>query len=258
MPSPFPGMDPYLEDPAFWQDFHRSFVTYCRDMLMDRLPSDYEARIDEQVRLVERSENERQRTIIPDVAVTRAGRAAGAAAASGAVATLEPVAIPLAAVEEQRDVWIEIFHRPERSLVTVIELLSPSNKNGDGYGEYRIRRRQVIRHKVHLVELDLLLGGRRIQLRDPLPEADYYAFVTRADADQAEVYSWSIRDPLPTIPIPLKSPDPDIGLNIAEVVDITYDRGRYTRSLRYDRQPPTPLPEDTMRWAVEQARRLKV
>ena len=56
MPSPFPRMDPYLEDPAYWQDFHRSFITYCRDALLDNLPDEYEARIDEQIRLIEYNE----------------------------------------------------------------------------------------------------------------------------------------------------------------------------------------------------------
>jgi len=261
MASPFPGMDPYLEDPAFWQDFHRSFITYCRDALLDKLPDEYEARIDEQLRLVEHTA-ERSTTRLPDVAITRgpAFRSARTThAASGSVATLEPVSIPMVTkYEEVRETWIEIIHRSDRSLVTVIEILSPTNKTGDGYVEYQMKRLGILKQHAHLVEIDLLLAGRRIELGRDLPRGDYYAYVTREDArPMVDVYTWSIRDVLPTIPVPLKAPDPDIGLNIAEVFGITYERGRYARSLRYAGPPPAPVDPELMNWANERAASLK-
>src|SRR4051794_41161045 len=118
MASPFPGMDPYLEDPAFWRDFHSRFINACSEVLSDRLPNAYEARIDEQVRLVERS-GEQTSIRLPDVAVTRgpAFRSAGSThTTSGSVATLEPVSIPMVMkYEEVRETWIEIIHRSDRS-----------------------------------------------------------------------------------------------------------------------------------------------
>jgi hypothetical protein len=264
MPSPFPGMDPYLEDPAYWQDFHRSFITYCRDALLDRLPEGYEARIDEQVRLVEHGGEPVAVTRLPDVAVTRDDRAAHRAGTSSqSVATLEPVAIPmLAQVEEVRDTWIEIVHRPDRSLVTVIEILSPSNKAGIGYHEYRQKRFGILQNGAHLVELDLLLGGRRLELLKPLPKGDYYGYVTREQGPRGgafivDVYAWGLRDPLPTVPVPLRAPDPDVGLDIAAVFAITYERGRYARSLRYDAAPPAPLDAEGVEWARERAAQIR-
>ena len=95
-------------------------------------------------------------------------------------------------MEEVRDVWIEIRRRPDRRLVTAIETLSPTNKVGEGYWEYRAKRRNLIRQKVHLVELDMLVGGRRLEMDQELPPADFYAFVSRADfRPKSEVYTWS-------------------------------------------------------------------
>src|SRR5436190_11007451 len=143
MPSPFPGMDPYLEDPAFWRDFHSRFINACSEILSDRLPEGYEARIDEQLRLVEHLPD-RAVARLPDVAVTHApaNRQSGPPRSSpGAVATLEPIANEMAVeAEEIRESWIEIIHRPDRSLVTIIEIRSPTNKTGVAYWEYRNKR----------------------------------------------------------------------------------------------------------------------
>ena len=118
----------------------------------------------------------------------------GAIATPGA-ATLEPVTIPhLFIEEEQRERWIEILHRPERSLVTTLELLSPSNKEESGLHRYRDKRFALLLQNVHLVEVDLLLGGRRLPLRDPLPPADYYVLISRGDQrPNCHVYHWTLR-----------------------------------------------------------------
>src|SRR5438105_12773350 len=119
MACPFPGMDPYLEDPAFWPDFHRSFITYFRDALFDRLPEEYEASIDETMRIVIPDESDTVHFV--DVGVTAPDNAGRSGISAGAAVALEPVALP--AIEEVRHVWLEVRHRPERTLVTVIEVL---------------------------------------------------------------------------------------------------------------------------------------
>jgi hypothetical protein len=231
-------MDPYLEAQDYWGDFHPSFATYCRDSLNERLPDGYVAQLGEQVRLMEVSRREAKR-IIPDVAIlgekrkparsgTRAKRAVG-------TLTLEPVTIPLPRVTmEVRDVWIHILRLPERTPVTIIEVLSPTNKIGVGFAEHRLKRRKTIRQKVHLVEFDFLLGGQRLPMDRPLPRGDYYALVARAERrPDCDVYAWTIRDPLPSIPIPLLAPDPDVVLDLGAVFATVYERGRYARWLDY-------------------------
>jgi hypothetical protein len=253
MPSPFPGMDPYLEDPAYRSDFHGAFLYCLRDYINERLPDDYDARVDEQVHLTETSPDQIRR-IEPDVAVSKARPSAPPAPASVGAATLEPVTIPHLPIEEEtHERWIEILHRPERSLVAVLELLSPANKAEPGLHRYRDERFALLMQKVHLIEIDLLLAGRRLTLRNPLPPGDYYALVSRSDRrPDCQVWAWTLRQPLPTIPLPLRAPDPDLPLDLSSVFTTTYDRGRYARFLPYGAPPAVSLPAETRDWALQQ------
>src|SRR5208337_1322961 len=252
MPSPFPGIDPFLESQGYWPDFHQRFMTYCCDSLNDLLPRDYEARLGEQLRLVELKEPV-ARTVLPDVAVLqRSPGGTPAARPEGGLLTLEPVTLdlPLLEVEEVRDLWIEIRHRPQRNLVTAIEILSPTNKLGAGRQDYLVKRFELTRQQVHFVELDLLLRGQRLPMEQALPAGDFYAFLRRAEnRKQSQVYAWTIRQPLPTIPIPLLAPDPDIPLDLAGLFALAYDRGRYARSLDYAAILDVPLSPADLAWA---------
>jgi hypothetical protein len=119
--------------------------------------------------------------------------------------------------------------------------LSPSNKTGVGRVEYLEKRDAIIRGNAHLVELDLLLGGRRLPMGKPLPPGDYYAFVSRAQArPDCDVYAWALPRPLPSLPVPLRPDDPDIIVNFAKVFAETYRHGQYAGVLRYDQAPPVP------------------
>ena len=227
MKSPFPGIDPYVEAQGRWRDLHASMITYCRDALNEVLPENYVAQIDEQIRLV--SPEAVVAVLYPDVFVGHEPKKTVVPSPSGAAPTaLEPVTIPLLKgdVEEIRDSWIEIRHLPELDLVTVIEILSPTNKTGVGRVEYLDKRDHYIDLPVNLVELDLLVGGRRVPMKKPMPPGDYYALVARAERrPDCDVYAWSIRQALPTIPIPLKVLDPDIFLNLAGSFALAYERG---------------------------------
>ena len=176
---------------------------------------------------------------------------------SSGTPTLEPHSIELVTtmVEEVKDRWIEIRRKPDWVPVAILELLSPTNKPGHGYEEYLQKRVSLIARSIHLVELDLLLGGRRLPMARPLPPGDYYAFVSRTERRPlADVYSWSIRDPLPTIPIPLVLPDPDILLDLAPIFAAVYKRSRYDRSIDYQAPLPLPLGTSDRVWAEELAR----
>jgi hypothetical protein len=258
MPSPFPGMDPYLEDPAVWEGFHTAFIVECMYLLSQRLPRNYVANINERVRLISITD-EAAREYVPDVSLARlsaANQRRPQSGGGGTAVAAAPVVLPDLDSLEVRDGYIEIIRFPEQELVTSIELLSPSNKFGEGIGEYRGKRTSHVRTGVHFVEIDLLVRGRRTQLARPLPPGDYFAFVFRADRrPDVDVYAWGVRNPLPVVSVPLRNPDPDVQLDLATVVNNAYDRGLYVRKLRYGGPVPAPLAPGDATWAAEVAKR---
>jgi hypothetical protein len=223
MASPFPGMNPYLEMPAHWPDFHATFINDAREALLQTLPSHYTARIGERVYLIEGPPPVRNLTV-PDVAVV---------------------------LEEPIETYIEILHRSDRSLVTILEVLSPANKEEPGRGAYLAKRNALLRKKVHLVELDFLRAGKRLPLRAELPSGDYYAFIARAEQrPNCQVYSWALAEPLPVLPIPLRAPDPDAWLDVGAVFAVAFERGDYEPEID-TAMPPPGLNDEQRQWVEE-------
>jgi hypothetical protein len=249
-------MDPYLEDLSVWMDFHESFITYLRDALLASLPDHYEARIEERVNLVALSDEETH-LFRADVAISDLGgsqRAPFSEQQEGSTTTLlavEPVTIPIIIYEEEHESKVHILDRSNHRLITVVELLSPTNKRGDGYFQYKVKRNALLSTRVHLVEIDLLVDGERLPLKDSLPAGQYFAYVARGNCrPDCQVYAWSVQQALSKILIPLAAPDPDIALDLGELFTTTYDRGRYKRSLDYSAPPAAPLADDDRQWAA--------
>jgi hypothetical protein len=244
MASPFPGMDPYLED--YWSDFHSAFLVEIRNAILAELPAGYDARIQERIRIVE--ELGEGRAIYPDVAVERDRERPVHGGGGPSVVTLEPVRMQLPEVEEVRELSLHIWRRPNRQLTTVIEVLSPANKVGRGREVYLAKREEVLADQVHLVEIDLLLGGQRLPVKQSLPPGDYYAIVSRWEQRrECEVYAWAGDRVLPEVPVPLSRPDPDIPLDLAASLRRAYDAGFYESAIDYT-QPPPGVPDAERAW----------
>lgn len=182
MPSPFPGVDPYIEAQGLWPDFHTEFLSNCRNSLNEVLPENYAALIEELVCLVDEAGNS-VRKLRSDIAIDRAEGPPAPPRDEGGVAVMEPVTLPLAMEDPEQvlDRWIEIRRLPEQTLVTVIELLSPFNKRAEGRVEYLKKRKELLRQPINLVEIDLLLNSRPLPMGAPMPRGDYFAIVARAD-----------------------------------------------------------------------------
>lgn len=254
MTNPFPGFNPFLEAPAFWSDFHATFINYWREAIADVLPDEYEASISERVYLIEYDPDVRK-LISPDVAVSVEGLSSRAKEHCS-VATLEPATIPLVVPDSPRETFIEIIRRPNRELVTSIELLSPANKQDPGRVEYLAKRRAILSQPVHLIELDLLRIGQRVPFARPLPPADYYYIVSRyEERPDCQVYSWPMAHELPTLPVPLRAPDPDIFVNLGEVFSTAFERGRYQRRIDYGAQLMGNLSDSEKQWLKQQLTR---
>ncbi len=259
MRSPFPGFDPFLEDQGYWRGFHTVFLTEALYFLTERMPDAYEVLVEERLSLAHESDGRPYRDVIPDAVILRTHHPSQPERepASTATATLEPIllSLPNYQLEEMIEKRLAIRQLPNRELVTVIELLSPSNKQFPGDRSYEEKRLELIHQQVHLVELDLLIGGKRLPMKDKLPKGHYYAFVSRAEKRfLCDTYIWTIRDPLPRIPIPLRAPDPDVPLDLAAIFETIYRRARWGRSIDYAAPLKLPLSPEDRAWAESQAR----
>jgi uncharacterized protein DUF4058 len=257
MAGPFPGMDPYLELQASWPDFHNGLITEIRNELGARLPDSYVARVDERIELAvavsDRSSSFRPDVLIGRFAGGRGAADAGVASSGSPTATLEPALAEILDCdpEELRITWVEIRTLPELELVTAIEVLSPINKSWQGRQAYLDKREKLHSSRVNLVEIDLLLRGAPLPMKQRIEPGAYYAIVARgARLPVAEVYRWTVRDPLPGLPIPLRDPDPDIVIDLAALVTRVYELGRYARTLHHDLLLPetTPLTPEDRAW----------
>ena len=248
MPSPFPGMNPFLEQDDAWHDFHEQFCIECRNAVLQQLPSAYIAKLDENIYIHELPEDQRRLFARGDVTVAREAAPAGGSSRPGTLAA--PVyGRVLPHIEFERENFVEIRDGRTRELVTVIELLSPPNKRPESDREQFLNKRwQLMTSTAHYVEIDLLLGRPRLPVEE-LPECDYYAMVSRVE-ERPKVGLWpfGLRDSLPDIPIPLRDPDGDLLLNLQDVLHRAYDAGGYERYI-YGGSPEPPLASDQQAWA---------
>ena len=257
MPSPFPGMDPFLEDPIVFPDFHDLFIYCLRELLQPGLPEPYYAALSRRA-WVEISD----RFIGPDVNVVTSKRAA-TRTTSVALATMEvsqPVVIHVPH-DEQVETLVEIYigRGNERRLVTAIELLSPANKKSGEKGRdlYLRKQAELLDSKTHLVEIDLLRGGEHTtavpekRLRRFVPQFTYHVCSHRYEHfEDFLIYPIQLAEPLPTINIPLLPGDGEVPVNLQQVLNRTYEAGPYHREIDYRTDVPLPkLSEDEMRWA---------
>lgn len=254
MSSPFPGMDPFIESQA-WEDFHHHLIEGISASLVPQVRPRYVVRVEKRV-YVENRPNGSSRTIRPDVAVLERAGGAPVWTREGGTATLEapsPLILTLPMPEEEHEAYVTIRDGDSMAVVTVIEVVSPTNKapESDGQREYLRKRGEVIRADTNLVELDLLRGGERLPVVEPLPLADYFAFVARAARRPAvEVFHWTLRQPFPDLPVPLAGQDADAVVQLHSVFAAGYDRGGYDYSLDYDRLVDPPLSDADAEWVA--------
>ena len=241
MPSPFPGMDPYLEG-ALWTTFHFAFGAEIVRQLAPRLRPRYLVLPVERFVMETSDDIAITTNIYPDVGVAKNLREVLATYTTSAIvaplhlATVIPEAVP--------HVSIEIRDTANRQLVTAIEILSPTNKRADGRLEYLSTRRQILLSTTHLLEIDLLRQGRRLPMHDPLPPAEYFILLSRAENRPiTEVWPLALPDRLPAVPIPLLPGEADVVLDLQQTFTATYDLLGYDLAIDYSHPPEPALDE---------------
>lgn len=251
MPSPYPGMDPYLEG-YLWPDVHHSLATQIRDQLTPQLRPRYVARIEIQVVVDEDPQGE-VGIMYPDVEIVRARQRAPTPAplpANGGVLVAEPPETTPATVSvefpevEVRLSTVEIYDTAQNQLVTSIEILSPVNKREPGLTKYREKWRRLRDAYVHLLEIDLLRRGQRSITHPNIPDSLWRVSLQRAGSITFNAWALNLQDPLPVVSIPLRHPDPDVTLDLGLALQTIYERAAYDLSIDYSAAPPPPVLED--------------
>jgi hypothetical protein len=262
MPSPFPGMDPYLESPLRWRDVHHTLAGQIRRQLVLYLSPRYVARLE--TRFVAFSPDEQEISVLyPDADVTHTRLRERVVAmyethTDDAVVISPPPLVLRSITPERLDlVTVEIRDAAQGRLVTAIEILSPVNKRpGKGLEEYRAKRGTVLSANAHLLEIDLLRQGTRPPRLIGLPQSDYFIFLTRAERrNVTETWPVSMRDSLPVVPVPLLPGDEDVPLDLSHALRTIYDEARYDLGIDYGEPPVPPLAEEDAEWAQELLKR---
>ncbi len=264
MPSPFPGMDPYIEENGLWEGFHTNLVVKIADRLADAAPRRYLVRTGERAYLVlVESEGKDSHLFVPDVSVTtprkrkKASRSGGVAVGEPP-ADVEPVTLRAFIEEEHREAFIEIYEAdPEKRLVTCIEVLSPSNKRSNSAGRdlYLRKRQSLLLGHVNLVEIDLLRAGERMPMLDPWPDSPYVLIVAQAGKPHlCQAWPAGFQRPLPPVPVPLAKPDSAILLDLQPLIEGIYQRYRYDESIDYSKPLTRPLNDEEAAWLQQQLR----
>lgn len=216
MPSPFPGMDPYLEDEALWPLFHRQLIQGLHQILKPSLIDRYREGVSQ------------RRYVTEQALFTSVVR------------------------EEHLEDFIEIRQRCDGRLVTLVDLVSPANKlTPDGRAAYLAKRSEAKNSKANLVEIDLVLQGQPTleYSRDGLPDWDYAVTVTRStQPDRFEIYTTTLQKRLPRFRLPLASDDRDTVLDLHTAFTRCFDHGGFAAKIDYSKDPGTPLSDEDGKW----------
>lgn len=252
MPSPFPGMDPYLEHPELWPEFHNRLLVAIADSLGPSLRPKYRVAIEKRVYQEGPIDVQVGR---PDALIFRGLSRAELPlmpSAQGQV-LVEPIMVELPMPEEVTERFLEIREVGTGAVITTLEILSPSNKrSGKGRQLYEEKRLTILGSQTHLVEIDLIRAFGPLPLRGAVVTMLYRILVSRAEQRPlAALYGFNLADPIPSFPVPLQAEDPAIWVDLQSLVTEVYDRASYDLAIDYQQDPVPPLGANDATWAED-------
>lgn len=249
MPSPFPGMNPYLEHPELWAGVHLLLISKLATSLSPQLRPKY--RVAVEVRMYETIGDESVLVGIPDVTVKSSQQTNQELMTNVAVASpTKPQTVAVPVPETIRQGYLEVREVATREVVTAIEILSPVNKRtGKGREQYESKRNQVLGSSTHLVEIDLLRRGQPLPIYGSPVPTHYRILVSRGDCrPRADLYAFNLPEPIPSFPLPLKAGDQEPLVDLQSLLHEIYDQGGYDLAVDYTQEPVPSLSETDQDW----------
>jgi Protein of unknown function (DUF4058) len=247
MPTPFPGMDPYLEQASLWANVHNSLIIALRDELAPRLRPRYYVAVEE--RTVHMAPEDLSFAARPDVAVVERGPGSTTAVAVPSGSDVLTVDVPM--LDDLHETFLEIHEIGSANVVTIVEILSPTNKiAGEGRRQYLQKRLNVFSSLTSMVEIDLLRAGEPMPVYGFAGHSDYRILVSRGQRrPRAELRPFGLRQPIPAFRLPLQPGDHEPEVALTPLLHALYDRAGYDLRIDYRRDPAPPLTADDLAWA---------
>ena len=254
MSSPFPGMDPYLEQSAFWSSFHSRLIVAIADALAPQLLPKYYIEVETRTY----SDGDEDLMVgIPDGVVYQSNAPQQASVPSiGMTATQirpQKVMLPILS-EDVKERYLEVRETETNLVIVVIEVISPKNKrSGSGRTAFEYKRENVLKSQTHWVEIDLLRSGKPMAMKGNIGAIDYRILISRSDQRPvADLYGFTLRDTIPVFPLPLKQMTESVSVDLQEIFMGIYDRAGYQVRLNYrDPIPPPMISEQDQLWIDE-------
>ena len=253
MPSPSPGMNPYLENPELWTEVHHWILTLLAESLIPQLRPKYRVAVEKRVY----HDTDRNSVLIgiPDVAIARSLKPTIQESSNIAVASppVKPITVNIPIPEEIRETYLEVREIATGEVITVIELLSPKNKRqGEGRKAYQTKRLQILGSSTHLVEIDLLRAGESMPILDNNIKSDYQILVSRSQLrPRAELYPFNLSEVIPAFFLPLQKEDIEPLVDLQNVIQDLFDRAGLDLAIDYNSEPVPPIQETDLIWVNE-------
>jgi Protein of unknown function (DUF4058) len=250
MSSPFPGMNPYLEHPELWPGVHHWLIISLAGLLGPQLRPKYRVAVEVRVYNIGL---EKLNPMIPDVTISTSKKTPDDHNSKGAIATLtkpQIVSLPLLENETIKEGYLEIKEVATNEVITVIEILSHSEKKlVEGRVSYGKKRQRIFQSSTHLVEIDLLRGWQTMPLIEAEINSDYRILVSESyKRPLADLYSFNLSEQIPLFPLPLKSEDEPVIIELQSLIHKVYDEGGFDLAIDYNLPPVPDIKQDDQDW----------
>lgn len=255
MPSPFPGMNPYLEKPEYWSQVHKWLIVLIAQSLNPQLRPKYRVAIEE--RVYNATGDDSMLVGIPDDVVVQSSQSNHqdpSALVTVAAPSVKPMKIALPMTEMVVKEWyLEVRKVETGKVITVIEILSPKNKRSlEGRSTYETKRQKILDSLTHLVEIDLLRQGKPMAMNTQAFQSHYRIVVSRSqERPQADLYAFNLPQAIPSFPLPLQPDDREPIVNLQQLLHNLYDQGSYDLAIDYSQDPPPPLSTAEASWVKQ-------
>ena len=253
MTNPFPGMNPWLEHPSLWGDVHFRLISAIARSLGPRVRPRYYVSVGTQTYIAPPF-TQPSAVRYPDIAVVRTPISSAGPQPSihACVArVVEPITVQVPIPDFIEETYLEVYDAETGQVITVIEVLSPTNKRpGIGRQKYERKRLEILSTPTNLVEVDLLRAWEPMPFTGDAPHSHYRILVRRGEkGSDADLYPFNLQDPIPEFPLPLQVGDAEPLINLNTLLDDVYVEGNYEMRVNYHHVPKPPLTEGETEWA---------